>query len=162
MNIMKKKVKFSTYSIIITVIILAALIGILCWQAYENVGWAIWALFGVIVLFCSLALFYAPVSISVDDRYLYINRTLRTKKIPLTEIKTAELCPPTVAEKRICGSGGFFGYWGHFTEPSIGKYFAYYGKASDCFLITLTNNKKYLLGCKNAPEIITVITSRLK
>lgn len=159
---MKKKVKFSTYSTIITVIILAALIGILCWQAHENVEWAIWVLFGVIVFFCSMALYYAPQSVSVDDRYLSINRSIRTKSIPLSEIKSVELLSPTMSEKRICGSGGFFGYWGHFTEPSIGKYFAYYGKASDCFLITLTNNKKYLLGCQNAPEIITYITSRLK
>lgn len=159
---MKKKVNLSAYSAIMTFFILGVLIGIICWQAYKDVVWAIWVLLGIIVSLCSVALYYVPLSISVDEKYLNINRPLRIKSIPLSDIKSAELCSPTMAEKRLCGSNGFFGYWGHFTEPSIGKYFAYYGKASDCFLITLTNNKKYLLGCQNAPEIITYITSRLK
>ncbi len=71
------------------------------------------------------------------------------------------LCPPTMAERRICGSGGFFGYWGWFKEPSIGKYFAYYGKASDCFLVELKDGKKYLIGCSNPSEVVSYINSRL-
>lgn len=101
-------------------------------------------------------------SISVDDTNLNINRSLRIKSIPLKEIKSVRLCPPTMAEKRICGSGGWFGYWGWFSEPSIGKYFAYYGKASDCFLIELKNEKKYLFGCSDAPAMAEYITRSFK
>ncbi len=50
-----------------------------------------------------------------------------------------------MAERKICRSGGFFGYWGWLSEPSIGKYFAYYGKASDCSLVELKNGKRYLI-----------------
>ena len=100
-------------------------------------------------------------SISVDEANLNINRSLRIKSIPLKEIKSVKLCPPTMAEKRICGSGGWFGYWGWFSEPSIGKYFAYYGKASDCFLIELKDGKKYLLGCADAPLMVERISSKI-
>ena len=69
---------------------------------------------------------------------------------------------PTMAKKRICGSGGWFGYYGWFSEPSIGKYFAYYGKASDCFLVTLKDGKKYVLGCESPDEMVEVINKLIK
>ena len=67
-----------------------------------------------------------------------------------------------MAKKRICGSGGWFGYYGWFSEPSIGKYFAYYGKASDCFLVTLKDGKKYVLGCESPDEMVEVINKLIK
>ena len=93
-------------------------------------------------------------SISVDDKYLSVNRSLWPKRIPLNEIASIALCSPTMAERRICGSGGWFGYWGWFGERDLGKYFAYYGKASDCFLVTLKNGRKYMLGCKDPQSIV--------
>lgn len=159
---MRKKVEFSTYAFINSIVILAILIALLCWQASKDVGWAIWALFGVICFFCLMTLIYAPKYISLTSNNLSINRTLKTKDIPLSEISSVKLCPPTMSERRLCGSGGFFGYWGWFSEPSIGRYFAYYGKASDCFLVTLKSGKKYMLGCKDAPEMVSSIQERLK
>ncbi len=49
------------------------------------------------------------------------------------------------------------GYWGMFKEGDIGHYTAYYGKASDCFLVRLDNGDKYVLGCKNPDEMIAYI-----
>ncbi|WP_300877569.1 PH domain-containing protein [uncultured Duncaniella sp.] len=66
-----------------------------------------------------------------------------------------------MAEKRICGSGGFMGYWGWFSERDLGKYFAYYGKASDCFLVTMKDGRKYMLGCQNPAEMVDAINARL-
>ncbi len=63
--------------------------------------------------------------------------------------------------RRIAGSGGFMGYWGWFREGDIGKYFAYYGKASDCFLVTLRNGRRYMLGCNDAPEMVAAIQKEL-
>lgn len=94
-----------------------------------------------------------PLSISVENGTLNINRPLRVKSIPLSSIESVKLFAPTKADKRICGSGGWFGYYGWFHEPSIGRYFAYYGNASDCFLVRLTDGKKYLPGCENPKEI---------
>ncbi|MBE6230681.1 MAG: hypothetical protein E7119_08940 [Bacteroidales bacterium] len=42
-----------------------------------------------------------------------------------------------------------------FHEHDSGKYFAYYGRSSDCFLVELKDGRKYLLGCKNAPLIFS-------
>ena len=53
------------------------------------------------------------------------------------------------------------GYWDRFREKGLGKYFAYYGKASDCFLVTLRDGRKYKLGCDDAGEMVSAINSRL-
>ncbi|MCX4285301.1 PH domain-containing protein [Duncaniella muricolitica] len=98
-----------------------------------------------------------PLSISLDNESLNINRSLKIKSIPLTEIANVKLCAPTMGAKRICGSGGWFGWYGWFSEKDLGKYFAYYGKASDCFLVTLKNGKKYMLGCKDTPKMVNAI-----
>lgn len=63
---------------------------------------------------------------------------------------------------RICGSGGFFGYWGWFKERDLGKYFAYYGKSSDCFLVTLKSGNKYMLGCTEPEEMVDFINKNLE
>ncbi len=155
---MKRRVNLSTYSITVTAI---GLIVLLMCLYYCRDNWGIYAIGASLILLCGMALFYMPMSISVDDVNLNINRSLGIKSIPLKEIKSVKLYPPTMAEKRICGSGGWFGYWGWFSEPSIGKYFAYYGKASDCFLVELKNREKYLLGCSEAQAMVDFLAAKL-
>ena len=101
-------------------------------------------------------------SIGADENAIYINRSLKIKTIPMTDVMEVKLCPPTMGAIRICGSGGFLGHWGWFKERDLGKYFAYYGKSSDCFLVTLTNGGKYILGCQNAPEMVEYIAKQIK
>ena len=158
----KQRVELSTYCWIITAITTAFICGIfLCCLKIADNDIAVW-LWGVAVavLFLS-ALCYMPLSISLDNESLNINRSLKIKSIPLTEIANVKLCAPTMGAKRICGSGGWFGWYGWFSEKNLDKYFAYYGKASDCFLVTLKNGKKYMLGCKDAPEMVNAINEKI-
>ncbi len=159
---LKKQVKISTYSMILTILTLVLLIGIFLWQ-YNKYGndAIVWVLLGIMVFWAFSCLFYSPLSIELTDDSLLINRSLRIKEIPLSAIYSVELCPPTMGEKRICGSGGMFGYWGWFSQRDLGKYFAYYGKASDCFLVKLKSGKQYLLGCEDAPEMVEEIRKRI-
>jgi hypothetical protein len=39
---------------------------------------------------------------------------------------------------------------------------AYYGKASDCFLLRLDNGKQYVLGCKDADAMVDYIQKQIK
>ena len=41
-------------------------------------------------------------------------------------------------------------------------FFAYYGKAFDCFLVVLKDGRKYLLGCQDAPEMVEAICGRMQ
>lgn len=157
---MKHKVKISAYcfgvsSLSIVILLVVAVCAIL----RGNPLW--FFLCAMVCIFCLAALFYAPMSISADNSNLSIHRSLRIKDIPLSDIAEIRLCQPTMAARRICGSGGFLGYWGWFSERDLGRYFAYYGKASDCFLVTLRNGKRYMLGCTSPAEMVDFVTRNL-
>ena len=156
---MRKRVNFSTYSTVITVLSIVILAGVL-FVVFSDPESSLVTRIGVVVivlLFCLSGLFYAPLAISVDGDALCVERPLRRKVIPLADIADVRLCKPTMAERRLCGSGSFLGHWGRMYERDLGRYFAYYGKASDCFLVTLNDRRKYMLGCKDAPEMVAAI-----
>ena len=158
---MKRRVALSTFSIILTIAVIALFVVGMISCLNRAVDWLAYLLAGSLVLICCLAMYFTPMSISVEDGCLNINMVLRSKSIPLSDIQSVTLCPPTMSEKRLLGSGGFFGYWGRFSEPSIGRYFAYYGKASDCFLVRLKDGRLYMLGCVDPLGIMECINSNI-
>ena len=109
----------------------------------------------------TVGLFYMPMSISAYKYAIHINRSLKIKTIPMADVKSVRLCPPTMGAIRIFGSGGFLGYWGWFRERDLGKYFAYFGRSSDCFLVELKDGRKYMLGCKNPQKMVEYINSMI-
>jgi len=155
---MKKRVELSTYCWIISALSSTFICGVFLYalQRPDN-NLTVWISGSAIIMLFLSTLYYMPLSISLDNDSLNINRSLKIKSIPLTEIANVKLCAPTMGAKRICGSGGWFGWYGWFSEKDLGKYFAYYGKASDCFLVTLKNGKKYMLGCKDTPKMVNAI-----
>ncbi len=160
---MKKRVELSSYCWIISALSTALMCGVFIYALKRpDNEWVVWSLGVAIVLLFLSTLCFMPLSISLDDESLNINRPLKIKSILLTEIADVRLCAPTMGAKRICGSGGWFGWYGWFSEKDLGKYFAYYGKASDCFLVTLKNGRKYMLGCKDAPEMVKAIKEKIK
>ena len=161
--VMKKQVVLSSYCWIISALSTALICGVFIYALKQpDNEWAVWSLGGVIVILFLFTLCFMPLSISLDNESLNINRPLKIKSIPLIDISDVRMCPPTMGAIRICGSGGWFGWYGWFKETDLGKYFAYYGKASDCFLVNLKDGSKYLLGCKDAPEMVAAIQRKLK
>ncbi len=158
---MKRRVMVSWYSMVMSVAGLAVLAWLFFYLLSNGEMWRAYVI-GAITLTLSIsALIYAPLSISVDDKALCVNRSLKEKVIPLSDIKSIELIQPTMAEKLILGSRGGFGYWGRFYEKSIGRYFAYYGKASDCFLVVLNDGRRYVLGCSDPAAIVGFVKARI-
>ena len=158
----KQRVELSTYCWIISALSSTFICGVFLYalQRPDN-NLTVWISGSAIIMLFLSTLYYMPLSISLDNDSLNINRSLKIKSIPLTEIANVKLCAPTMGAKRICGSGGWFGWYGWFSEKDLGKYFAYYGKASDCFLVTLKYGKKYMLGCKDAPEMVNAIKEKI-
>ena len=158
----KKRVELSTYCWIISALSSTFICGIFLYalQRPDN-NLTVWISGAAIIMLFLSTLCFMPLSISLDNDSLSINRPLKIKSIPLSDIEEAVLCQPTMGAIRICGSGGWFGWYGWFKEYDLGKYFAYYGKASDCFLVTLKNGKKYMLGCKDAPEMVNAIKEKI-
>ena len=156
---MKRQVVFSKFCIISTLLCLALFVGcaFIMPGMWEGIAWG-----AFVVIMLTISLYYMPMSIGADENAIYINRSLKIKSISMTEVKSVKLHIPSSATIRTCGSGGFLGYWGWFREREVGNYFAYYGRMKDCFLVELKDGRKYLLGCKNAPDMVEYINKQIK
>ena len=157
---MKQRVILSTFSIVTSLICIAVFVALMFIgnpPQYVQIFLA-----AVLVMMLLSGLFYMPISVESNKTAIQINFSLRIKTIPMQDVKSVKICQPTMGAIRICGSGGFMGYWGWFKERDLGKYFAYYGRSRDCFLVELKNGRKYMLGCDNAPKIVECIESFLK
>lgn len=156
---MKAKICLSRFSIILTAIIcLALFIGCIATLHQEPTFFIVLSVY--VVLLASV-LFFGPAYIKADDEYLILGSICRKIKIPMRNIANAELFQPTMGAIRIIGSGGFVGYWGIFKEGDIGRYYAFYGKASDCILLRLKNGDKYVIGCQDPQLMLAYIKSRI-
>lgn len=156
---MKQQVKLSTYSLVLSAVALIVLL-VTLYNSQSKVY--VFVLSAILILWSLATLFYMPLSVSVNDHELCVNRSLWFKKIPLSEIASAEISQPTMGERLIIGSSGWMGYWGWFSQRDLGRYFAYYGKASDCFFVRLKNGHQYLLGCENPGAIVNYISARIE
>lgn len=154
---MKSKVVLSRFSSILTaILILGLFVGCIA-TIHEKP--AFFTLLAVYLVLIVCALFFGTSYIEATPEYVVMGSILIKRKISIANIESVELFRPTMGAIRICGSGGFFGYWGIFQEGDIGKYSAFYGKASDCFLIRMKNGSKYVLGCENPSAMVDYINS---
>lgn len=157
---MESKVKLSSFSLGLTVILTAMIfiaVTFFLWNHVEK------GVIGAIILFFMLisGFLFGPVSIAANDENVIITSYLRRQQIDISNIKSVELFQPAVLSIRIFGSGGYMGYWGIFRESIIGRYVAYYGKPSDCFLIIMKNGDKYVLGCEDPEKMVNYIKSKI-
>lgn len=153
---MKQRVRLSTFSITLSGIVMIIL---LCALYFSNSYVSISIISAILIVCCSLTLYYMPLSVSVCDGELRVNRTIRTTRISLKEIVSIERLQPTMLGRRIFGSDGWFGYWGWYRDKTLGKYIAYYGNETDCFSVRLNNGNRYVLGCDNPDAIVNYIKS---
>lgn len=158
---MKQKVRFSVYSLVVTaVVLLLFIVGIFSLLGNEE----------KLILFCVImgsvtivGLYYCPTSIEAEEYGVTLHRLLSSPKVfPYDTIDIVDTCYPSAGGIRLCGSGGYFGYWGYFSDIIIGTYFGYYGSHSYCFLVKLKNGKQYVIGCENPVAIVDYIKSHIR
>lgn len=156
---MKSKISYSKFSILITAS-LSILLFIGCIATVHDNAKFFVLLAAYLVLYV-FVLLYGAAYIKADDNYIVLGSILKRKKIPMRDVESIEPFQPTMGAKRIFGSGGFMGYWGIFSEGDIGRYYGFFGKSSDCFLVRMKNGDKYVLGCDQPTEMINYIKSRI-
>lgn len=154
---MKNKVKFSNLSKFLKIFVMIIfIVGFFMISSRSEL--IIYSLIVFPTIFISL--YYCPVSIEADQKCVTLNRLMsKPKKFQYSDIKLAETCYPSAGGIRICGSGGFLGYWGYFNDIMYGNYFGYYGRRDNCFILELKDGKKYILGCENQVEFVNYIKS---
>lgn len=160
MENLKSRVELSRAASLTTIFVFAILLGVavLNWNLAPGAGVVSYAL---IVISLAVSLCHAPMSVSLDDKCVRVNSSLKIRLIPFAEIASVERFKPSTCAVRVFASGGFMGYWGVFSEKSTGRYTAYYGNESDCFMVTLRSGRKYVLGCKGADRMVAEIAARL-
>lgn len=154
---MKAKISFSRFATILTWVILVCLF-VGCIATIHEIP-AFFMLLAIYLVMIVSALFYGPAYIKADADNIVMCSILKSRKIPLREVERVELFRPAYGAIRIFASGGFMGYWGVFREGGIGRYYAFYGKASDCFLVSMKNGDKYVLGCDKPDLMVDYINS---
>ena len=154
---MTSRVRLSAYSVALTAIITIVMTAICVITFHEKV--AFYTMLAAALFMFIITLSYAPVEIGADPDFVTVRSVTRRQRIPLNRIERVELFQPTLGAYRLFASGGFMGYWGLFREGDVGRYMAYYGKASVCFMIRMKNGDKYVLGCKNPGEMVEYIKS---
>ena len=166
---MKSRVTYSGFSAVMTCVV-ALLLGYAVFSIdVTDSPVAFFILAIAVILALGTSMWYTPLSVELTDEEIYINRSLSySKRLPLVDIESVERCRPSIGlvrgrgAVRLCGSGGFLGYWGLFREKNIGTYFAYFGKADECFLVTLKSGRKYVLGCQNPDQMVEAIQEKLE
>lgn len=158
-SIMKSKIPYNRFAIILTAILAGGLF-VACIATVKE-GPVFFILFAIYqVLFVSM-LFWGGAYIKADNNNIVLGSLLRGKKIPMSDVDNVELFKPSSCAIRVCASGGFMGYWGIFRETGIGNYYGFYGKPSDCFLVSLKNGRKYVLGCNQPDKMVDYIKSQI-
>lgn len=157
---MKSRIGYSRFVIVLTAVISVALFAGCIATVRETA--AFFMLLAVYVLLFVTALLYGPAYIKVGKDYIIMGSLLRGRKILMRNVESVELFQPTMGAIRIFASGGFMGYWGIFKEGDIGRYYGFYGKSSDCFLVRMKNGDKYVLGCENPSAMVDYIRSQIQ
>ncbi len=154
---MKSKVRYSKGASTLTILVTGLILAI-CIASAGNPP-ALLTVAAVFLVLIVSALMYGAVYLRTTDTDIILGSPLKKRRIPLSNVASVELFRPTMGAVRVLGSGGFMGYWGIFKEGDIGRYYAFYGKASDCFLVRMKNGDKYVLGCENPGEMMDYIIS---
>lgn len=152
---MKSKVRLSAYSSIITIVIIGVLLFALAMTHGETSGF--YVILALLITMLIGAGLYSPRMIETDNKEIRIHSPWKSHCIPLDRVKKVELFQPTMGAIRIWASGGFMGYWGLFREGGVGRYTAFYGKASQCFLVCLDKGEQYVLGCEDPEGMVACI-----
>lgn len=157
---MKSKISFNRFSIALTAI-LSGVLFVACIATVREAA-AFFPLLAIFLILYVSMLFFGAAYIKADSDYIVLGSLLRSKKIPMHDVTSVELFQPSAGALRICASGGFMGYWGTFRESGIGTYYGFYGKPSECFLVTMKNGKKYVLGCSQPEKMVEYIKSQIR
>ncbi len=153
---MKQKIKFSTYSIVLTVIILLVfLIGVIALLGNEE----------KLTLFCIImggvtiaGLYFCPKEIEAKENEIVLYRLLSSPLVfSYDKIQTVEHCYPSLGGLSVCACGGYFGYGGYFHDFVIGSYIGFYGSRCNCILVKMKDGKQYVLGCDDAVSLVSSI-----
>ena len=102
-------------------------------------------------------IFKMPTKISVSETEVRIHYIVSDKKIDIDGIKSVNLYQFRKNDRpiRIIGSGGLFGYIGHFKNDELGDFYMYV-KNIDNMVLIKTNKEPIIISCKNPEDFVSL------
>lgn len=97
----------------------------------------------------------APQRLEIGAKTLVILRRYKSITIHADEVLSVDRLPKNALRGavRTCGVGGFFGYYGHYYQGSIGAFHLYATSFDNLFLIRLANGKKVVISCSEPDKM---------
>ena len=109
--------------------------------------------------------FFIPLRLVVDEDSLKIWRPVGKVKIPLEDIKSCTIIEDnhSIFDKtiRTFGSGGLYGFIGHFKHDKYGKMRMFVTHTKQCFLIRMKDGRHFVVSSPKREEIVEFINGRL-
>ena len=110
--------------------------------------------------------FFIPLRLVVDEDSLKIWRPVGKVKIPLEDIKSCTVIEDSrsIFDKtiRTFGSGGLYGFIGHFKHDKYRKMRMFVTHTKQCFLIRTKDGRHFVISSPKREEIVEFISQRIK
>jgi hypothetical protein len=156
--------KWSTEVVIITSLTVALLLGTIVYlhsiQLNDTLLRDAMSVLLVLCLFVTAA--YSPVRLSVDNREIVCKRMVGRVRINLADVQAVRVVSNRDISHsiRTFGSGGLFGYLGHFKNKMIGRYIMYATEMRNLVYVE-TGKRKYVFSCPEPHEFVRVVEGRM-
>jgi len=104
------------------------------------------AAFLPLAIFGMLA-FFAPLAFEVNSDAVVVKRLGKDVVVPFERIRGIRRVEPGEVRRtwRLCGCGGFLGWFGLFYSRKLGRFWAYAGNQKDLVLLTQTDGTKIVI-----------------
>ena len=110
--------------------------------------------------------FFIPLRLVVTEKSLRIWRPIGKVEISLEDIKSCTIIGDSrsIFDKtiRTFGSGGLYGFIGHFKHDKYGKMRMFVTHTKQCFLIRMKDGQHFVISSPKREEIVEFISQRIK
>ena len=110
--------------------------------------------------------FFIPLRLVVIEKSLRIWRPIGKVEISLEDIKSCNVIEDSLSlfDKtiRTCGSGGLYGFIGHFKHDKYGKLRMFVTHTKQCFLIRMKDGRHFVISSPKREEIVEFISQLIK
>ena len=110
--------------------------------------------------------FFIPLRLIVTEKSLRIWRPIGKVEIPLEDIKSCTIIEDSRSifgkTIRTFGSGGLYGFIGHFKHDTYGKMRMFVTHTQQCFLLRMKDGRLFVVSSPKREEIVEFISQRIK
>ena len=129
----------------------------------DAIAWQKYLFTAVILLTYILAVGFMPKRLELSDSEVAMHRLFGSLRIPMNAIVECEKISKAHLDGsvKICGSGGFLGYYGKYRNKRYGVYTVNVTEFNNLILIR-TESKTYVFSCTQRDKVVEYIKSNMK